>query len=233
MRAATENRRGRSKKKRATPPPAVNEPLAFINFVAAYSVGSTVEGEVVSFTSHGAMVDVAIPGDGGLHCYIPLMAMGTPPPTKARQVLKKGEVRSFVLAGLDPPRRVAELALPAASSPAASARGGPTEGKKTAAAKKASARQARCAGQEGSRQEGGRRQEAGKEGAGAGEEGGSQGHHQGEERARQEDGGEEGVPTKKSAAKKKARPEEGLSYERPRTAVARRTCCRTGPRSCS
>ncbi len=100
-------------KQRATPPPAVNEPLAFINFVAAFTVGSMIEGEVVSFTSHGAMVDVALPGGGALHCYIPLTAMGTPPPTKARQVLKKGEVRPFVLAGLDPPRRVAELALPA------------------------------------------------------------------------------------------------------------------------
>jgi hypothetical protein len=38
--------------------------------------------------------------------------MGTPAPTKAREVLNKGEVRPFVLAGLDPPRRVAELALP-------------------------------------------------------------------------------------------------------------------------
>ena len=36
---------------------------------------------------------------GVLHCYIPLTAMGTPPPTKARKVLKKGEVRPFVLAG--------------------------------------------------------------------------------------------------------------------------------------
>jgi hypothetical protein len=86
--------------------------LAFINFVAAFSVGSTIDGEVVSFTSHGAMVDVSLPGGGVLHCYIPLAAMGTPPPTKARKVLKKGEVRRFVLAGLDPPRRVAELALP-------------------------------------------------------------------------------------------------------------------------
>ena len=58
------------------------------------------------------MVDVSLPGGGVLHCYIPLTAMGTPPPTKARKVLKKGEVRPFVLAGLDPPRRVAELALP-------------------------------------------------------------------------------------------------------------------------
>jgi hypothetical protein len=103
---------------RTTPPPAVNEPLAFINFVASFAVGTTVDGEVVSFTSHGAMVDVAMPEGGVLHCYIPLTAMGTPPPTKARQVLKKGEVRPFVLAGLDPPRRVAELSLPAFSQAA-------------------------------------------------------------------------------------------------------------------
>jgi hypothetical protein len=98
---------GRQQKQRSSPPPAVNEPLTFINFVAAFPVGSTIEGEVVSFTSHGAMVDVPLPGGGAMHCYIPLTAMGTPPPTKARQVLKKGEVRPFVLAGLDPPRRVA------------------------------------------------------------------------------------------------------------------------------
>jgi ribosomal protein S1 len=99
----------------------VNEPLTFINFVAAFPVGTTIEGEVVSFTSHGAMVDVPLPGGGAMHCYIPLTAMGTPPPTKARQVLKKGEVRPFVLAGLDPPRRVAELAIdpsaPSAATP--------------------------------------------------------------------------------------------------------------------
>jgi hypothetical protein len=109
---------GRQQKQRPVPPPAVNEPLTFINFVAAFPVGSTVQGEVVSFTSHGAMVDVRLPAGGELHCYIPLTAMGTPPPTKARQVLKKGEVRSFVLAGLDPPRRVAELAISPNDAPA-------------------------------------------------------------------------------------------------------------------
>ena len=123
----------RNQKQRPTPPPAVNEPLTFINFVAAFPVGSTIEGEVVSFTSHGAMVDVPLPGGGAMHCYIPLTAMGTPPPTKARQVLKKGEVRPFVLAGLDPPRRVAELAIdqslntstsaPAPEKPAATKKG--------------------------------------------------------------------------------------------------------------
>ena len=58
------------------------------------------------------MVDVALPDGGSLHCYIPLSAMGDPPPTKARQVLTKGAVRPFVLSSLDPPRRVAELSLP-------------------------------------------------------------------------------------------------------------------------
>ena len=46
-------------------------------------VGGEVEGEVVSFTSHGAMVDVDLPDGGRLHCYIPLTAMASPPPTKA------------------------------------------------------------------------------------------------------------------------------------------------------
>jgi hypothetical protein len=130
----------------------VNEPLTFINFVAAFAVGSTIEGEVVSFTSHGAMVDVALPGGGEMHCYIPLTAMGTPPPTKARQVLKKGEVRPFVLAGLDPPRRVAELTLSTgagtAATPPVAAKKAPSEnrpaptGKPSPPAKKAAAKKA-------------------------------------------------------------------------------------------
>ena len=153
---------GRNQRQRPTPPPAVNEPLTFINFVAAFPVGSTIEGEVVSFTSHGAMVDVPMPGGGELHCYIPLTAMGTPPPTKARQVLKKGEVRSFVLAGLDPPRRVAELAIapaaekrakkaaPAATraptaKPAAAPPAKKAAAKKAAPAKKASKKAAAAA----------------------------------------------------------------------------------------
>ena len=129
----------REQKQRPAPPPAVNEPLTFINFVAAFPVGSTVQGEVVSFTSHGAMVDVPMPAGGELHCYIPLTAMGTPPPTKARQVLKKGEVRSFVLAGLDPPRRVAELAIRPIVTVDQEQPQGPTPAKKAApAAKRAS-----------------------------------------------------------------------------------------------
>jgi len=94
------------------PPPAVNEPLAFITFVASFPLGSTVGGRVVSFTSHGAMVDVDLADSSVLHCYVPLAGLGDPPPRKAREVLSRGEQRTFVLVSLDPPRRMAELALP-------------------------------------------------------------------------------------------------------------------------
>ena len=108
-----ERKKGAKRRRRAsTPPPAVNDPLAFITFVATYPMASTVVGDVVSFTSHGAMVEVELPGGGGIHCYIPLSGLGDPPPTKAREVLTRGERRHFVLTGLDPLRRVAELALP-------------------------------------------------------------------------------------------------------------------------
>jgi hypothetical protein len=103
----------RAKRRRgpATPPPAVNDPLTFIVFVTTYPVGSTVEGVVASYTSHGAMVEVELPEGGSLYCYAPLSGLGDPPPTKAREVLSRGERRRFQLVGLDPIRRVAELAL--------------------------------------------------------------------------------------------------------------------------
>jgi ribosomal protein S1 len=75
--------------------------------VADHPVGGTVEGTVTSFTSHGAHVDV-----DGMLCHVPLRGLADPPPNKARQVLAKGESRSFVLVALDAARRRAELALP-------------------------------------------------------------------------------------------------------------------------
>lgn len=86
-----------------------NEALPFITFLAEHPVGSTFEGTVVSFTSHGAHVDV-----GTMRCHIPLAGLGDPPPSKARDVLTKGETRDFVLVSLDAARRRASLALPGA-----------------------------------------------------------------------------------------------------------------------
>jgi hypothetical protein len=91
----------------AVAPAAVNDPLTFLTFVTEHPLGSSVLGTVSSFVSHGAMVDV-----DGMSCYLPLTGLGDPPPRRAREVVDRGEQRSFVVVALDPPRRGAELALP-------------------------------------------------------------------------------------------------------------------------
>ena len=98
---------GNRRRRRPEPPPAVNDPLTFLTFVTDNPVGSTVEGTVSSFVSHGAMVDV-----GGMLCYVPLSGLGDPPPRRAREVVERGEQVRLTLVALDPPRRGAELALP-------------------------------------------------------------------------------------------------------------------------
>jgi hypothetical protein len=95
------------RRKKSSAPEAVNDPLPFIRFVSDHPLGSRFEGTVVSFTSHGAMAMV-----GDMLCYVPLAGLSDPPPTRARDVLKQGETRTFELVALDPVRRGAQLALP-------------------------------------------------------------------------------------------------------------------------
>jgi len=98
----------RRRRRTATPPAEpVNDPLSFIQFVAEHPLGSEVEGEVDTFSSHGTFVNA-----GGARCYVPLSGLGDPPPRAAREAVKKGERRSFVVQALDPARRGIELALP-------------------------------------------------------------------------------------------------------------------------
>ena len=96
-------RRGRGR----GPAEPVNEPLAFITFIADHQPGSEVQATVESFTSHGAFVTA-----NGARCYVPLTGLGDPPPRSAKDVLRRGEPRTFVVQALDPPRRGIELALP-------------------------------------------------------------------------------------------------------------------------
>jgi hypothetical protein len=100
---------GKSRRRRSGQPPAdpVNEPLAFITFIAAHPLGSEVVGSVIEFSSHGAFVDA-----DGARCYVPLSAMGNPAPRRAREVVAKGETRTFTVQAFDPQRRGIELALP-------------------------------------------------------------------------------------------------------------------------
>jgi hypothetical protein len=100
-------RRHRRRRGKETPSDPVNEPLAFINFIAEHQLGSEVEATVEEFSSHGAFVSV-----GDARCYVPLSAMGDPAPRSAREVLHKGEQYIFVVQAFDAMRRGVELAMP-------------------------------------------------------------------------------------------------------------------------
>ncbi|HEV3213169.1 MAG TPA: hypothetical protein VGZ03_07235 [Acidimicrobiales bacterium] len=92
-------------------PEPVNTSRSFLRLVTDHPLGGTVEGEVVQFTSHGAMVSVPVGRTMHVVCYAPLAGLGSSPPTRARDVLQKGEVYRFTIVSFDTTRRRAELAL--------------------------------------------------------------------------------------------------------------------------
>jgi len=104
---AAAGRRRRRRRGRGAPSEPLNDPLPFLTFVSAHPLGSELEGEVEEFSSHGAFVQAA-----DVRCYVPLSALGDPPPRAAREVLTRGEKHTFVVQALDPLRRGIELALP-------------------------------------------------------------------------------------------------------------------------
>ena len=89
-------------------PEAVNQPAPFLQFVIDHRLGTEVEGRVDAFSSHGAFVIV-----DDVRCYVPLGAMGEPRPNRARDVLTRGETRTFVdPGGGRASARASSLALP-------------------------------------------------------------------------------------------------------------------------
>ncbi len=93
-------------KKARKPAEAVNEALPFIEFVGSHPVGSTIEGVVEQFSSHGAYVSAS-----GVRCYVPLRLMGDPAPRSAKEALTLGETRRFAVHGIDAPNRGIDLVL--------------------------------------------------------------------------------------------------------------------------
>ena len=91
----------------------VNPTRAFHAMTSRHPVRSHVEGEVASFTSHGAMITVTVGRGTKVACYVPLAGLGRPAPTRARDVLKLGERRTFRVVAYDEVRRIAELSLTA------------------------------------------------------------------------------------------------------------------------
>ncbi len=99
--------RRRSRRSASASTTPVNDPLPFLTFVTEHPLGSLVSGVVDTYVSHGAMVLV-----DEMRCYVPLSNLGRPAPTRAREIVARGERYDFVLVALDPGRRGAELALP-------------------------------------------------------------------------------------------------------------------------
>jgi hypothetical protein len=98
------------KSRRALEP--LNEPLHFLEFVAAHPIGSSLSGTIESFSSHGVYVRV-----GNARCYSPLKLLGNPAPRTARDVLKLGEEHTFAVYSIDTPRRGIDLALVSQTTP--------------------------------------------------------------------------------------------------------------------
>ena len=88
-------------------PEPYNEALPFIEFVAAHPVGSEVDATIERFSSHGAYVLV-----DSARAYVPLRNLADPAPRSAKEVVRVGEQRRFVVVAVDTPRRGIDLALP-------------------------------------------------------------------------------------------------------------------------
>ena len=89
----------------------VNPQDVYSLFAATYKIGARFEGEVTAFTSHGAVIKVALKGAKFMECYAPTASLATPAPARARDVLKRGDSRTFRLVSVDAERRIAELSL--------------------------------------------------------------------------------------------------------------------------
>ena len=103
--------------------PAVNDPLAFINFISEHLLGSELEGLVGSYSSHGFYVEAA-----GARCYVPLSGLAEPMPRSAKEVVRKGASYQWVVTAFDSARRGIELALLGTPAALAYAAGGSVPG---------------------------------------------------------------------------------------------------------
>jgi hypothetical protein len=89
----------------------VNPQEVYDAFAAGHRIGARVEGEVTAFTSHGAVIKVRVKGGKDMECYAPTASLAQPAPARARDVLKRGDARTFRLVSVDAERRIAELSL--------------------------------------------------------------------------------------------------------------------------
>src|SRR6056297_4018822 len=98
-------------RKRSTPKGGepVNELMPFLEFVEHHPVGTSVNGTVESYSSHGAYISI---GENGVRGYVPLRLMADPAPTSARKVMQLGESVTLVVVSFAPLRRSIDCAVP-------------------------------------------------------------------------------------------------------------------------
>ena len=98
-------------RKRSTPKGGepVNELMPFLEFVEHHPVGTSVNGTVESYSSHGAYISI---GENGVRGYVPLRLMTDPAPTSARKVMQLGESVTLVVVSFAPLRRSIDCAVP-------------------------------------------------------------------------------------------------------------------------
>jgi hypothetical protein len=89
----------------------VNGEEDFRSFARYHRPGSKVTAVVHAFTSHGALVHVTLRSGAEIECYAPKTGLASPPPPRARDVLRRGEERSFTVVSVDLERRTAEVSL--------------------------------------------------------------------------------------------------------------------------
>ncbi len=87
----------------------VNELMPFLEFVEHHPVGTSVNGTVESYSSHGAYISI---GEQGVRGYVPLRLMAKPAPTSARKMMKLGESVTLVVVSFAPLRRSIDCAMP-------------------------------------------------------------------------------------------------------------------------
>jgi len=87
----------------------VNELMPFLEFVEHHPIGTSVNGTVESYSSHGAYISI---GGDGVRGYVPLRLMADPAPPSARKVMQIGESVTLVVVSFAPARRSIDCAVP-------------------------------------------------------------------------------------------------------------------------
>jgi len=87
----------------------VNDLMPFLDFVEHHPVGTSVNGTVDAYSSHGAYITI---GDTEVRGYVPLSLMAKPTPRSAKSVMKVGESVTVVVVSFAPARRSIDCALP-------------------------------------------------------------------------------------------------------------------------